>query len=143
MAFVTRYPRSLFGWNDFSSLFSPEELWRNGSKGGTQASAPVEIAETDDTLTVAVDLPGINRDDIEVNLDKNVLTITGERRSEKSDDENRRYHVTERSYGQFARSFKLPSTVEAEKINAEYKDGVLQLTLPKVEAAKPREIAVS
>jgi len=133
----------MLDWNDFGSLFSAasDDLWRNGSRRGT-VTAPVEISETDDNLTVEVELPGFNREDIKVNLDKNVLTIGAERKFESSDSEKRRYHLTERSYGRVARSFTLPGTVDAEKIKASYKDGVLSLALPKVEAAKPREISV-
>lgn len=143
MSLVTRNPRSVFDWSDFNSLWNTaDEAWRTSSRRST-VYAPVEISETDDSLKVEVELPGMKREEIKVNLDKDVLTISGERKFETVSDEKRRYHVTERSYGRFARSFTLPGTVDAEKIKAEYKDGVLSLTLPKVEAAKPREISVS
>ena len=143
MSLVTKYPRSAFDWNDFGSLMNAaDDFWRNGSRR-TSVAAPVEISETDEHLTVEVELPGFDRDDIKVNLDKNVLTISGERKFEADSDQKRRYHLTERSYGRFARSFTLPGTVDADKIQASYKDGLLALSLPKVEAAKPREIAVS
>lgn len=144
MSQLIRSPRSVFDWNDFGSLFSTVD---DGSRGNVRCgtiSVPVEISETDDNLTVEVELAGFKREDIKVNLDKNVLSISGERKFEspEAEESKRRYHVTERSYGRFARSFTLPSTVNAEKIQASYKDGILALTLPKVEAAKPREIAV-
>ena len=143
MSLVTKRPRSVFDWSELNSFFdASDDAWRTGSRRGT-VSAPVEISETDDCLTVEVELPGFNREDIKVNLDKNVLTIGGERRFEAGEDKKRRYHLTERSYGRFARSFTLPGTVNPEKIKAEYKEGLLTLTLPKVEAAKPKEIAVS
>lgn len=104
-------------------------------------SPSVDIAETKDEIVVSADLPGLNKEDIKVNVENNVLTFSGERKQEKK-DEGSNYHRLERSYGFFSRSFTLPATVKSDKIKAAYKDGVLRLSLPKAEEAKPRQIAV-
>jgi len=123
-------------FNNVVSPFSGEE----GELRGTW-SPSVDIAETEQEILVSADLPGLNKEDIRVNVQNNVLTFSGERKQEtKSEGSN--YHRLERSYGFFSRSFTLPATVKADGIKAAYKDGVLRLTLPKVEEAKPRQIAV-
>lgn len=114
------------------------------SEGGEFRSAwhpAVDIAETENELIVSADLPGVNKEDIKVNVQNNVLTFSGERKQESKPEENN-VHRLERSYGFFSRSFTLPATVKADAIKAVYKDGVLRLTLPKVEEAKPRQIVV-
>jgi HSP20 family protein len=123
-------------FNNVVSPFSSEE----GERRGTW-SPSVDIAETEQEIVVSADLPGLNKEDIRVNVQNNALTFSGERKQEtKSEGSN--YHRLERSYGFFSRSFTLPATVKADGIQAAYKDGVLRLTLPKVEEAKPRQIAV-
>jgi len=104
-------------------------------------SPSVDIAEGKDIYTVKVELPGIDKKDVKVTVQDNVLMIQGEKKQEiESKDEN--YHRVERSFGSFARSFRLPSLVKADKIDATYKDGVLTITLPKSEEAKAKEIEV-
>jgi HSP20 family protein len=123
----------------FNSVLEPFS-----SEGGELRSAwdpAVDIVETKDELVVSADLPGVNKEDIKVNVQNNVLTFSGERKHETKIEENN-YHRMERSYGFFSRSFTLPATVKADAIKAVYKDGVLHLTLPKVEEAKPRQIVV-
>lgn len=104
-------------------------------------SPAVDIAEGKEELVVSADLPGVNREDIKVHVENNVLTFSGERKQEKKEDGSN-YHRLERSYGFFSRSFTLPATVQADRIKASYKDGVLRLALPKIEEAKPRQIKV-
>jgi HSP20 family protein len=118
------------GANDESSWFSV--AW----------SPPVDIFETDEALVMKAELPGFSKDDISIELKDNSLVIKGER---KHDDEVKEgnYHRTERAYGAFQRSFLLPTTVDQEKVKASYKDGILELRLPKVQAAQPKRIAVS
>jgi len=108
------------------------------SKAWTPA---VDVYEDEDSFLIKVELPEINRDDVKVNLNENTLSISGERRVE-NEEKRDNYHRVERSYGQFFRSFTLPPNVNAEGINAQFKDGVLRLTLPKKEEAKPRQIDV-
>jgi HSP20 family protein len=118
------------GANDESSWFSG--AW----------SPPVDIFETDEALVMKAELPGFSKDDISIELKDNSLVIKGERKREDEVKEGN-YHRTERSYGAFQRSFLLPTTVDQEKVKASYKDGILELRLPKVQAAQPKRIAVS
>jgi HSP20 family protein len=107
---------------------------------GTWAPA-VDVKETEDGLTMTVELPGIDPKDVEVGVENNRLSIKGERHFEQA-DEGETYHRVERAYGSFERTFTLPSAYDAENIEARSKDGVLTLTIPKREEAKPRSIKV-
>jgi len=102
---------------------------------------PVDVTENHDMVRVDAELPGIRPEDVNIQLENNVLTIRGEKTQEHraEGDRSQRY---ERVYGSFERSFLLPSTVDADKIAATYENGVLRVTLPKVERAKPRAISV-
>jgi HSP20 family protein len=103
---------------------------------------PVDIFETENSIVLKAELPGIDPKDVEVRIEDNTLYLKGERKFEKeTKDEN--YHRVERSYGSFARSFSLPNSIDADKVAAEYKDGVLNLTLPKREEAKPKTIRIN
>lgn len=102
-----------------------------------------EISETDDMYHMSADLPGMKKEDIKIELVENVLTISGERKREaKTEDKNHKIQRLERSYGQFKRSFSLPSTVESGKVEAHYANGVLDLFLPKAKAAQARQIEI-
>src|SRR5262245_27208662 len=116
--------------------------WRNDESSATTTWSPaVDIFETEGEIVVKAELPGMERKDITLNLERNVLTLKGERRFEKeTKDEN--YHRIERSYGGFSRTFSIPATVAEEKIHAEYKEGVLKIVLPKKEQAKPKQIRI-
>ena len=114
----------------------------NEPRTGRPWSPAVDILETEDALVLKADLPDVKIDDIDVRVENNTLTLRGHRKFEK--DENvKGYHRIERSYGEFARSFAVPSTVDTEKVAADYKNGVLTITLPKKEAAKPRQVKVA
>jgi len=102
----------------------------------------VDISENDAAIVVRAELPGLSQDDIELNLQDNVLTLKGEKKQEKKEDKGN-YHQSECCYGSFSRSFTLPSNVKQEDIQANFKDGVLQITLPKAEEVKPKKITVS
>lgn len=102
----------------------------------------VDIMEDEKAVYVKADIAGVNPDDIKLSLDNNVLRISGERKLEKT-DEKEGYHRVERAYGSFSRSFVLPDNVENEGIDANYKDGVLTVTLPKRADAQPKEIKVT
>ena len=105
-------------------------------------SPAVDIVETENELIVKADLPDVKTEDITVNVENQTLTIKGERKFEK--DENARgYHRLERSYGAFVRSFAVPSSVDTEHVQADYKNGVLTVTLAKKAAAKPRQIKIN
>ena len=100
-----------------------------------------DIFETDKELVIKFELPEVKKEDVEVKVEQNVLTLRGERKfEEKTDREN--YHRVERRYGEFLRSFNVPLYVDAAEINAEFKDGVLTVTLPKNEEARPKQITV-
>jgi HSP20 family protein len=101
----------------------------------------VDIAEHDDEYLVKVELPGVNKDDVKLTLENNILTIRGEKKQEK-ETKKENYHRVERSYGSFQRSFTLPAAVKADKIDASYNDGILTVSLPKAEEAKPKQIEV-
>ena len=118
--------------------------------GDASASSPtgswmpaVNVDETANELRLTAELPGMSTDDIELELENNVLTLRGEKAdTRETGDDTRRYHVWERRYGSFQRSFTLPRTVKADEIDAEFVDGVLHVRLPKVAEAKSRRIAV-
>jgi HSP20 family protein len=101
-----------------------------------------DVEETDSHYLMSFDLPGVSKDDVKIEVVENQLTVSGERKSEKKDDKNNR-HVAERYYGSFQRVFTLPSTIDATKVEASYRDGVLQVALPKAESAKPQQIKIS
>jgi|JI10StandDraft_1071094.scaffolds.fasta_scaffold2108528_1 HSP20 family protein len=119
------------------------DLARNADLPRSAAWAPtVDITEGPEAITVHAELPGIAPDDVKIDLENNVLTLRGERRIEKKKDEGTAHRV-ERFYGSFSRQFLLPRTVDAEKIEADLKDGVLTVRLPKRTEVKPRQIAVN
>lgn len=93
----------------------------------------VDVSQTDDAVQVTVELPGIEEKDIDVTLSEGVLTIRGEKRHEE-DRKDKKFHHVERSYGSFQRSILLPAEVDSEKVDAEFRNGVLTVTLPKVES---------
>jgi HSP20 family protein len=101
---------------------------------------PVDILETENELLLRMDVPDIQLKDVDIQLENDTLTVKGERKFEQP--QGKGYHRIERSYGTFARSFTLPNTVEVEKVRADYKNGVLTITLPKKDVAKPRTIRV-
>jgi HSP20 family protein len=109
---------------------------------GRPWSPAVDIVETEDALVLKADLPDVKIEDIDIRVENNTLTVRGHRKFEK-DETVKGYHRIERSYGEFVRSFALPSTVDTESVSADYKNGVLAITLPKKEAAKPRQVKVA
>ncbi|HXP81866.1 MAG TPA: Hsp20/alpha crystallin family protein [Verrucomicrobiae bacterium] len=128
--------------DQFNRLFN--ESFRNHPEESalTTWAPAVDIYETPNELVVKADLPDVNEKDIDVRVENNLLTIRGERKFEKSVSEENFLRV-ERTYGAFSRSFSLPNTVNAETIGAEYKNGVLTVTLPKREESKPRQVKVT
>jgi len=105
---------------------------------------PVDIFETDDAFVATADLPGLSKDDLQIDLEHNLLTVSGERRfEENTEGDGGKFRCVERAYGSFRRSFNLPTSVDASKVKATFKDGVLTLNLPKAEIAKARKIAIA
>ena len=117
--------------------------WPDGEPSSTTSWSPaVDIFETEGEIVVKAELPGMERKDIQLNLENNVLTLKGERKFQKeTKDDN--YHRIERSYGVFSRAFSIPTSVDEEKIRADYKDGVLKIALPKKEQVKPKQIRIA
>lgn len=123
-------------FEDFDSPFSGDWGVRPFNNGGF--TPRVNVTEDNENIFVHAEIPGVDKNDIKINLVGDVLTISGEKKSEQK-DENKNYYRIERNYGSFSRSFTLPSEVVVEKISADYKDGVLNITLPKTEQAKAVE----
>jgi HSP20 family protein len=115
-----------------------EEDW---ALGGSWAPL-VDIYEHEGNIVLKAELPGIEPKDVDIRVENNVLTLRGERRID-TEVKREQYHRVERAYGAFSRSFTLPSVVDTEKIKAEYKDGVLRMTLPTREEAKPKQINIA
>jgi len=107
-----------------------------------QAWAPaVDIFEKDHNLIIRAELPGVKKDEIDIAIEDGVLTLHGERKRESEVEESNVYRL-ERVYGAFTRSFSLPTTVDPSKVQAVYRDGVLEVTVPKLEAAKPKKVQI-
>ncbi len=141
-------------WDPFRDLNSLQERmnrlfedanrgWRADEPSATTSWSPaVDIYETESEIIVQAEVPGMERKDIELTLENNVLTLKGERRFEKEGkDEN--YHRIERSYGSFSRAFSIPAMVDEKKIQADYKEGVLAIILPKKEKARAKQINIT
>jgi HSP20 family protein len=110
---------------------------------GSRPWAPaVDILETENDLILKADVPEVSLKDIDIQVENGTLTLKGERKFEKRDNGKEGYHRIERSYGSFVRCFSLPETVDSDKVSAEYKNGVLTITMAKKEVAKPRAIKV-
>lgn len=102
---------------------------------------PVDIFERQDHLVIRAEIPGVQKEDMDVRIENGVLTLHGERKQDTEVKEENA-HRMERIYGSFARSFSLPTTVDASKVSATYKDGILEVTVPKAEAAKPKMVEI-
>lgn len=101
----------------------------------------VDISETEGEFQIKAEIPDVKKEDVKITLEEGVLTLQGQRKQEK-EDKRTKYHRIERSYGSFARTFALPDVIEIDKVKAEFRDGVLNLHLPKSEKAKPKAIEV-
>jgi HSP20 family protein len=122
----------------FDRFFEPR--WDEFESAGEWAPK-VDVSETKDAIVVKAEIPGVEQKDISLSLQDQVLTIKGEKHHEK-EEKDEKHHRVERSWGAFARSFRLPTAVETEKVAATFKDGTLTVTLPKAAAAKGTTIPV-
>ena len=154
-AIVRRFPRktaALASHSSFGDLsrFFPEDFFRPATLWARPfdeelrgAWVPaVDVEETDNSYLFSAELAGLGKDDVEITFEDNVLTLSGERKIEK-DEENDNYHRIERSYGTFTRSFNLPSHVDSTKVEAKFDNGILTIEVPKSEQAKPQKIEIS
>lgn len=128
--------------NRFFDEFFPRRggLEEEGLVRGSWSPA-VDIYETDSDVVLKAELPGMKQDDIRLEIRENVLTLKGERKQE-SELQTDNYHRLERSYGAFQRTFTLPGAIQQDKVTAKFKDGVLEVVIPKAEAAKPKSIKI-
>ena len=148
--------KSIQRWNPFRDepLFSEswlrdwdrpfERLARRFGEGrnrGGELAPAVDLSEDDKSFRVTAELPGVKKDDVTVEVHEDVLTIRGEKRSEREEKKDRA-HWIERSYGAFTRSFTLPNSAISDQMNASFKDGILTVEIPKKEAAKARQISI-
>jgi HSP20 family protein len=146
---LTRFQRPDLwtGWDQLSSLRNEfnrffESPFSTGSSDAFNTWAPaLDLYEDKDNLVLTAEVPGLKKEDIEISLHDNVITISGERKNEKR-YEGSETSRSERFFGRFTRTLALPKTVDAKQVKASYKDGILSVTLPKAEEAKPRQIAI-
>jgi len=140
---LTKYERPAVAWPTFGRLANlQDELDRLFESPMTGWAPALDVHEDKDKFTISLELPGLKREDIAVSLQDGALVISGERKSEKV-EEGVEVHRQERFYGKFQRALTLPAPVAADKVKAQYKDGILTVTLPKTEEAKPKQIDVS
>ena len=131
--------------DEMNRMFNQFFRGGNGEEAGWGLrtwTPPVDIYETNDALVLKAELPGVSKDDVSIEVHQNTLILRGQRKHETEVKEEH-YHRVERAYGTFQRSFMLPTQVDQEKVQATYHDGVLELRLPKSEAAKPKRVAIT
>jgi HSP20 family protein len=142
LSLVRRDPR--YGWGLMNIRDELDRMFRNfydeGESEGNWAPS-VDITENKDSLTLSAEIPGVDKKDVKISLQNNVLTIEGEKKQEKEENSDGQFR-SERFYGKFSRTFTLSTDIDAEKIKADFKNGVLTVTLPKTEKVKPRQIEI-
>ncbi len=124
-------------FSEMESMFDTLPKWNERS-----FDPAVELSEDDKQYNLSVDLPGLKKEDIKVEMKENTLQISGERQRESTQDKNIRVQRFEKTYGYFSRSFTLPHAIQADKIEAHFENGVLELRIPKAEIAQPRKIQI-
>ena len=140
MTYLTLRKPARNPFNFYSPFFAPSCA---ETEAGTYNWTPsVDISETDDSFEVRAEVPGVAKDDLHVSVKDNLLTLSGEKRQENVDD-TQNYRRVERRYGSFQRRFTLPPEVATDDIKADYTDGVLTLSIPKPEVAKPTEVPIT
>ena len=112
------------------------------ARDGNSWTPAVDVKETESDIRVELELPGLKPEDVEITAENGVLTIRGEKKSERKEGEDSRYHVIERTYGAFMRTFQLPQGVDEEQINAQFENGILELHIPKAALPQPRRIQI-
>lgn len=112
------------------------------TRDGNNWTPAVDIKESDNDIGIDLELPGLKPENVEITAENSLLTIRGEKRSERKEGDEGRYHVVERSYGTFMRSFTLPQGVDENQIQAEFNDGVLSIRIPKAALPQPKRIQI-
>ena len=145
---ITKYnfrPASYSPWRDLEHVQNRLAGFFDGASAGQRSWTPsVNVSETKDALELTAELPGVPEDNLSIELENNLLTISGETSEQVTEaDEERRYHVWERSRGSFRRSFSLPRTISGDDIAATFENGVLSILLPKAPEAKSRAIEIA
>lgn len=139
---LIRHPGRGIARDIFTDFFD-DFFGRDFLTSSTKLAPAVDVLEEKDKYVVKADLPGLKQDDIKIELSDNVLSISGERKHERNEeDKNKKYYYYERSYGAFERKFVLPNDADTEKIKAKYENGVLSIEVQKKESKKPKEIKV-
>jgi len=136
----------LVKWRPLSSIIPGESLFEDFFNSDfpalvTRFEPRIDIKETDKEFMIVAELPGMEKDDFKLTIEDNMLVLEGEKKVE-AEDKDTNYYRSERSYGSFRRSFRLNDTVDSKKIDANYKNGVLTITIPKTEKSKPKQIAI-
>ena len=132
-------------WDELFNMRNTFDRMLSGSETqvGTGWCPAVDVHETKDELVLQAELPGLTKDDVELSIENGVLSVSGEKKQERQEgEEGSDYHLVERRYGRFERRFSLPRSVDPEKVKADFSNGMLNITLPKAEAAKPRRIPI-
>jgi len=144
MTLVRWQPRNDLFWNmqrEINRLFDDASSPRRSRLSDKEWVPSVDVEENDNEFMLAMDVPGVDKKDVKITVEDRILTITGERKLERSEDEGT-CHCSERYYGTFSRSFSLPRAVAADQIRAAHTNGVLTVTLPKAEEARQKEIEI-
>ncbi len=142
MSLIRWSPRNdVTGLDLFDNFFSPDVVGKPVSFDNQNWLPNTDVVEEKDKYLVKVELPGLDKKDVDIKVEDNILSISGERKEEK-EEKDARYHRIERRYGSFVRSFRLPETVNQNAIEASFKNGVLTVQLPKSEKAIPKAIEV-
>ncbi len=137
----------LVKFNPFGSLVERDRFFDDCFTGNLSPAhntfvPKIDVEENEKEFVIHAELPGLDKKDFSLKIEDNVLTLAGEKKSERKQEEDSSYQIG-RSYGSFSRSFRLTDSVDAKKISADYDKGVLVITIPKAEKAKPKEIAIS
>jgi HSP20 family protein len=136
---ITRYQPSS---DLFRSLFD-DVVTPFGRMGSSMRVPDTDVVERENSIEVVCELPGMHRDEVELNLENNILTISGEKQEERNPEKGETYHLSERRWGRFSRSFVLPREVDQERIEARFENGVLTVSIPKSERARRRRIEIT
>ena len=143
MSALIRYKRPVYSLSNLFDEFFNDGFFFNSGREVTRTKWPkVDIEENKNDYRLHADLPGLEKKDIKITVENGVLSISGEKKHDKKEKEKGKYYYYERSYGAFHRNFSLPENIDEKSINANFKNGVLELIIKKTEKAKPKEIEI-